>query len=230
MTENASSRNQNASSKNQNGISKNQTEKVNYKDLKTSKFQVIKEPEKKITYHLLYSKKPWTLKISSSTIRNNLVKSDDYHVAELNCSSAVAGVINDIDKYIINYVVKNSATLLGKEQDLVKIEDLYKDSVRYNNGSPYLKLRIDNTIKIYDKVGQTVNVEDKATLIKKDEKVGLLLRLENIRIGSGIIKSNWYIDQLKLSHIITDCEISDSESESDSDKDHENDDVEEDYY
>ena len=176
-----------------------------------------------------YSKQPWTLKISSSTIRNNLVKSDDYYVVEVNCSNAVANVINDIDKYIIGYVVKNSATLLGKEQDLVKIEDLYKDTVRYNGGSPYLKLRINNTVKIYDKVGQTINVEDKTTLVKKDEKVGLLLRLENIRIGSGIIKSNWYIDQLKLSHIITDCEISDSESESESDKDRENDD-EEDYY
>lgn len=204
------------------------TEKVNYKDLKTSKFQIVKEPEKKITYHLQYNKKPWTLKISSSTIRNNLVKSDDYYVVEVNCSNAVAGVLNDIDKYIIGHVVKNSATLLGKEQDLVKIEDLYKDSVRYNGGSPYLKLRIDNTIKIYDKVGQTVNVEDKASLIKKDEKVGLLLRLENIRIGSGIIKSNWYIDQLKLSHIITDCEISDSES--DSEKEDNDADEEEEYY
>lgn len=206
------------------------TEKVNYKDLKTSKFQIVKEPEKKITYHLQYNKKPWTLKISSSTIRNNLVKSDDYYVVELNCSSAVASVLNDIDKYIIEHVVKNSATLLGKEQDLVKIEDLYKDTVRYNNGSPYLKLRIDNNVKIYDKVGQTVNVEDKTSLVKKDEKVGLLLRLENIRIGSGIIKSNWYIDQLKLSHIITDCEISDSESDSDKDSDKENDVEEEDYY
>ncbi len=203
--------------------------KVNYKDLKTSNFQINKEPEKKITYHVLYNENSWTLKIPSSTIRSNIVKSDDYSVFELNCSNNVAEIISSIDKYIVEYVAKNSSQLLGKEQDLTKIEDLYKDSVRFSNGSAYLRLRIDSNLKIYDKVGQIINDHQHEDLIKTDDKIGILLRLENIRIGAGIIKSNWYVDQLKLSKVITDCEISDSDSdENDNEEDREDRDDQED--
>jgi len=190
--------------------------KVNYKDVKVIDFQIVKEPEKKITYYLLHKNVPWTLKIPSSIVRNGLVKSGDYYLLDVNCTDNIVNTFNTIDNYIIEHIAKNSVQMLGKEHDVTKVEDIYKNTVR--NGA-YLRLRIDDKLKIYDKVGQSIDREDKVDLIKKDDKLGLLLRLDNIRIGGGIIKCNWFVDQLKLSQIITDCEISDSESESDNDVD-----------
>jgi len=194
--------------------------KVSYKELNVVNFQIVKEADKKITYNLLYNNNPWTLKIPSSTVKNNLIKSGDLYILDLNCSDNVVKTFNTIDNYVIEYITKNSVQLLGKEHDQAKIEDIYKETVRYLKGSSYLRLRIDDKLKIYDKVGQNIDAKEMQNLIKKDDKIGLLLRLDNVRIGGGgIIKCNWYVDQVKLSRVITECEISDSESESDTNYD-----------
>ena len=200
------------------------TTKVNYKDLNLENFQIVKDEEKKITYNVLYNEKKWNLKIPSSKIRNNIIKSDDYYVLEVNCSKDIAKMLTNIDEYIIN----KSCKIL--EKDEAKIHDIFKHTVHFSDDSPYIRLRINDNTKIYDKVGQVIKDECFNDLFKSSDKIGLLLKLENVRIGSGIIKVNWYIDQVKLQKIVTDCQISDSESENESDNDNDSDNDEESKY
>lgn len=190
--------------------------KVNYKNLDQKNFKIVKDPEKKITYYLNYNEEKWTLKLPSSNVLNDVVKDDNYHILDIDCTEDVVNMFKSIDQYVINYVVENSEKIYSKKQSKTKIEDQYKYTIKHPS---CLRLRINDSVKIYDKVGQSIDGNNYEEMMKADDKLGLLIHLDSIRIGNGIIKCNWYASQLKLNRVITDCEISDSESDDGDDTD-----------
>lgn len=197
--------------------------KVNYKDFDLHKLSVRKDENKKISYNALYEdNSSWVLELPSTTITGQLREDDNFFVMDVLCNAEIKKVINNIDNHIIDYVHDESKTIFGKEQNKTKIEDLFKNSLRYGSN---LRLRLqEDTVKVYDKNRRPIDLDDNMkidSILKDSDKIGLLVKLENIRIGTGIIKVNWYVHQLKLSKVITDCQISDDEEDEAEDNDSE---------
>lgn len=178
---------------------------ISYEDFDISKTKLVKEPKQNVTYHLHYNNtKYWKLKIPRAVIKGNYTRTDKYSTIDIEypLEHTCLRIIEEIDKKVCS-------------------TDKLLPSIRYADGSFVLKFRIDSETKFYDKNGKLIDLKDhsiKDLLQQNDTIIGLLIRLENIRIGQDISKCNWYLDQIRLNKIPkgpSDCEISDSDYESD---------------
>ena len=188
--------------------------KVSCKHFDINNLSLSKDTTTKATYKVLYDGNPLKLSTPKLECRNGITKSDTYTFLDLLCDETLSAILESIDAKVISYVTENSATILGKKRSRVNVEDIYKDTVRGTHNSAYLRTRLSDGLRIYDK--QRRDISETNEHVEKDDTVQALLRLDCVRAASGTVKCNWYLDQLKLQKIVSDCLISDSESDSDS--------------
>jgi len=192
--------------------------KVSCKNFNISKLSFVKDTSNKATYKVLYDGNPLKLSTHKLRCRNGVTKSDTYTFLDLSCDEALSDILENIDTKVISYVTENSETVLGKKRSRANIEDIYKDTVR-GSSNAFIRARLSDGLKIYDK--QRKDISDANENVEQDDTVQVLLRLDCVRAAPGTVKCNWYVDQLKLQKIVSDCLISDSESDSDSENVHE---------
>lgn len=178
------------------------TFRINYNELELGKLKLIKDETKKVTHYFHYDNhKEWQLKCPKAEIIGNLIKNDNYSTIDISYPSnhECLKLLSNIDQKVCN-------------------TDKMLQTVKYSNGSFILRLRINDNTKFYDRDGKFIDLKDfqLKTLLEPKPIMGLILKLENVRIGQDISKCNWYIDQIRLSFVpkgINDCDISDSDSD-----------------
>lgn len=188
--------------------------KVSCKDFDPEKLSICEDTENKYTYRILYN--GHELKISTPRLQClNVIKGNAYTAVDLICSGVVSDVLESVDSFVIAYVTENSESVLGKKRSHDKVEDIFKDTLRYHKGKSFIRARIaDSGAKVYDKQGKDLQFEELNGHINQNDILQALLRLDCVRAAPGTVKCNWYIDQLKLHKIVSDCLISDDENES----------------
>ena len=195
--------------------------KVKCKDFDVGKLSISRDSQSnKHTYKVLYDGQVLRLSTPKLKCRNGATKSDSYTFLDLLCGGIIGGILETIDEHIIKYVTENSEEILGKKRSRDKVEDIFKDSVRGSTKNPYVRVRMtESGVKVYDKQRRELPLNELDEHVKPNDVVQALLRLECVRAAPGTVKCNWYIDQLKLQKIVSDCLISDDESDDDSDED-----------
>ena len=186
--------------------------KVSCKDFDINKLSLSKDITNKATYKVLYDGNPLKISTPKLVCRNGVTKSDTYTFLDLLCDESLSAILESIDAKVVSYVTENSETILGKKRSHANVEDIYKYTVRGSNA--HLRARLSDGLRIYDK--QRRDISDTNEYVEGNDVVQALLRLDCVRAAPGTVKCNWYLDQLKLQKVVSDCLISDSETDSDS--------------
>lgn len=194
--------------------------KVSCKDFDINKISLSKDTKNKATYNVLYDGNPLKLSTPKLKCRNNVTKTETYTFLDLLCNESISDIIESIDNKVVEYVAENSDSILGKKRSKVVVEDIFKNTLRGRSDNSYARFRLNENLKIYDK--QRRDISDSQETVNENDIVQALLRLDCVRAAPGTVKCNWYVDQLKLQKIVSDCEISDSESDDDSNDDSDN--------
>lgn len=88
-------------------------------------------------------------------------------------------VIKNIDEYTINKVVENSERWFGNKSKYETIENLFKNTIELPNklhNFPVMAIYLLNDCKIYNKVGDLVNINQ----LKENNEITTELQLKNI--------------------------------------------------
>lgn len=175
---------------------------INYKEFDINKVKLNKDSNKKVTYYFSYDKQnQWQLKCPKSEIKGNLIKHSDYSTIDISypTNHLCLKIFEEIDKKVCT-------------------TDKMLQTVKYSNGSFVIRLRVNDLTRIYDKNNKLIDLHEHSltNLLEPDQILGLIIKLENVRIGQDICKCNWYIKQIKLNKIpkgVNDCDITDTDSD-----------------
>lgn len=192
----------------------------NYKKIDLKQLQLNRDESKKVTYYLKYNNNDVLIKTPQVHCKGELIVDEDvaYLDVEMPKNKDFSNLFNVVDSYILDYA--------SKEQSLPKhrVEENYKPTIMQRDGKTYVRVRLPlqeglPTTKIFDVNGSPVDIEKHSldTLLKKGDKLMLLISPEKVRISKTTVKCNWYVQQMKIHRKITDCLLSDSESSEDED-------------
>lgn len=191
---------------------------IHYKNFKLSDISIQKSPDKKITYDVFYQENP--LIVSSSKVRV-LDEYDGYFDLEIpKTRKKMYDLFHGFDRYVILFATQNSEVLFGKKLNKVEVEEKYKKSIQvdYPEEPGYVRVRVSENVKIFDKSGRSIN-KKLGDVLEKDDEVWVNLKLSSLRLSLGIIKCNWSLEQIQLDRIVSDCTIRhESDSEEDDDE------------
>lgn len=188
-----------------------------WKDIEPAfEISLRKNVSRKNAFHLEFPEnKPFVIQLPRAKIvSNGLVSTykNELKYVDIEISNKnVCKFISEIEKKIISILCNRGDLFFdgvesGKKLDLFAVQDMFKYSLTWNN---VLRLRVDlNQCQLFDSSG--VKIEDLERVRTSDEVVCLIYS-DYVKITNGIVKINWYLCQMKINKVISDCVIDDSD-------------------
>lgn len=151
-------------------------------------------------------------KIVSNGILKSYKKNISYIDLELGTEECYK-LFENIEEKILKILVSRGDLFFEgvncEEQiNIFALEEMFKYSLRVGGK---MRIRIDlSSCQLFDSSG--VKIED-FDRVRKDDEIICSIYSDYVKITNGIIKINWYLCQMKVNKVISDCVIEDSDED-----------------